>query len=388
MDLIDLFPKDGHVQRLYCDNCSKHLDLKFNYFRENVSDIEINIAGLPVLNCESCDRNYLPDTSRFAVIYAHKQALKNSSDIVNITRKSPERNFGLSLVPFIYDSDDYEYIPGLKRPRNDGFLTPVFFNKEILLKYDASPTYRLAFVSTTYGEIRRDNDFSISFGINKNGKIIMWLGDIAKLPNSEQYYLRSENIESDHSIGSEFYDSQIECVFTEPSIEDALFNSRSEFLEICFRKFGKKLAHLDKEVFELAVSFNGPMVDTERERKHIADTLNKIYLESFDNKVLASILKDLGGDPKDLGSIKRLHKIMELSTNNIGIASLMGSFYVLYDLRVSCSHLGSKDKGVEKLTSVKERLGLSSEASFSNTYETLMKELTSSYRALTRLITI
>lgn len=37
----------------------------------------------------------------------------------------------------------------------------------------------------------------------------MWLGDIARLPDAEQYYLRSENIDSDHSIGSEFYDGQI-----------------------------------------------------------------------------------------------------------------------------------------------------------------------------------
>ncbi len=91
----------------------------------------------------------------------------------------------------------------------------VFFKREVLLKYDSSPTYRLSFASTTYGEIRRGDDFSMPFGINKNGKVIMWLGDIARLPDAEQYYLRSENIESDHSIGSEFYDGQIECIFTD-----------------------------------------------------------------------------------------------------------------------------------------------------------------------------
>ncbi len=71
----------------------------------------------------------------------------------------------------------------------------------------------------------------------------MWLGDIAKLPVNEQYYLRSENIESDHSIGSEFYDAQIMCQPSEHSKEDHLFKIRSEFLEQCFKRFNKKFAH-------------------------------------------------------------------------------------------------------------------------------------------------
>jgi hypothetical protein len=55
--------------------------------------------------------------------------------------------------------------------------------------------------STTYGTIYAS---IIAFGINKHGKLVMWLGDIAKLPESEQYYLRSENVASDHCKGSEF----------------------------------------------------------------------------------------------------------------------------------------------------------------------------------------
>ena len=220
MEVSDFIPEDNHIQRLYCSICEKHLDLQFAEFKELVSGVDISISGLPVLHCGACNEDYLPDDSRFAVIYQHQQAINNSKNKISVTRNKTYQIFDFSEIQFIYDSDDYKYIPGLKRDVNEGFLTPVFFNKSVLIKYDKHPTYRITFVSTTYGHICKGDDFSIPFGLNKNGKIIMWLGDIATLPEQEQNYLLSENIASDHSIGCEFYDAQIECIFTEASKEN------------------------------------------------------------------------------------------------------------------------------------------------------------------------
>ena len=47
----------------------------------------------------------------------------------------------------------------------------------------------------------------------------MWLGDIVELNAEEQFYLHSENITSDHCIGSEFYEAQIENVWAKASAE-------------------------------------------------------------------------------------------------------------------------------------------------------------------------
>ncbi len=214
----------------------------------------------------------------------------------------------------------------------------------------------------------------------------MWLGDIARLPDNEQYYLRSENIGSDHSIGSEFYDGQIECIFTELSKEDALFRSRSTFLEACFNRFGIKIAHLDSEVLDLSVSFNAPVVDTKKERRHVADTLNKIYLESFDNKALCDVISQLNGDPKSLGSIKRLQKSIELSCSGEDIPILMSPFYILYDLRVAYSHIGSKESEQEKLDFVISRLGLDANSALIEIYTSLVEKLGNSYEKLTELL--
>ena len=273
---------------------------------------------------------------------------------VGISRKKTDETFTFAKVPFIYDSDDYHYIPGLWRQHDQGFLTPVFFAKEVLIKYDVDPAYRVNFASRTYGTIE-GSAFSISFGINRFGHVIMWLGDIAKLPDQEQYYLRSANVPSDHSLGSEFYDGQIECVFTEKTPEDQLLAQCSHF-DACFKRFGQKIAHLDAEVLDLALRLRRPVVDTAAERTRVGDVLNKIYLESLDSKALGKILVTQGADPAGLGSLKRLQKLLEGVAPTADIASTMSPLYTLYDLRVAYSHLGSAAGQQEKLETVYDRL--------------------------------
>lgn len=386
MEISEIFPKDGTVQRNYCDKCGGNLDLQFGDFHEKLSGISIKIERLPTLVCEKCDQEYLPDRSRVSIIYLHEEAWKKGITTVVSPRQKINQDFGFTDVSFEYDADDYFYIPGLKRPHNEGFLTPVFFNKQVLLKYDASPVYRVRFTSPTYGEIWQGSDFSISFGVNKNGKIVMWLGDIARLPTSEQHYLRSENVESDNSIGSEFYDAQIECVFTQLSNEEELFQSRSNFLEACFLKYEVKFGHLDEEVLELAIDSRPPVINSDKEMRDTADILNKIYVESFSLKALSKVLKSLGGEPKDLGSLKLLQAIIEILTDKDVAYKSMGPLFVLYDLRVATSHLGSVDNKREILNSVKSRLGLDEKVELELLYLALVEELTVRFKELTGLV--
>lgn len=385
MQISEVFPPEGHIQDLYCDVCEGHLDLAYAEFSEEVSGVKISISGLPVLRCDVCKRDHLPDGSRFAIITLHERALQEGSSTVKVTRRKPNEQFSFTNVPFLYDSDDYHNIPGLERPFNQGFLTPVFFKKAVLLKYEASPTYRVKFASTTYGTIYADN-YYIAFGINKNSKVVMWLGDIAKLPEVEQYYLRSENIESDHSIGSEFYEGQIDCIYTEPTKENKLFALRSDFVDACFKRFGMKIAHLDDEVLNLALAFNAPVVDTERERRHVADTLNKIYIESFNNAALGDLMTKSGGDPKNLGSLKRLQAVLEWIAKDAEIPNLLSPLYVLYDLRVAYSHLTPAEKSKDTLKSITDRLGMDDTGGLLPIYERLLAKLSASFEALTGVV--
>jgi hypothetical protein len=372
MEIGDVFPPRGFVQRLYCDVCKGSLDLIYKDFSEVVSGIGVTINGLPYLHCDKCSRDMLPDNSRAAIIRLWEQATEQNSPGVKSTRKKPMRNFGFTTVPFKYDSDDYQYLPGLERAHDPGFLTPVFFNREVLLKFDASPDYQVKFASTTYGTIY-GGAFYISFGINKNGNVFMWLGDIADLPEKEQYYLLSENIPSDHSIGSEFYDGQIECIFTEPSREDRLFGLRSSFIEMCAKRWGVSVAHLDREVLDLVSGFNAP----------VADTLNKVYIESFNNKALAALASKLGTTPQGSGTLKRLQAVMgTVVLDDLTLRLILKPFFTLYDFRVASLHLSSVESGEQTLLSVLERLELPKSADLPTIYGRLMDMLAASFEEL------
>ena len=384
LKISDIIPASGHIQQMYCGDCRHHLDLTFLNFDEMVSGIRIRIAGLPTLRCPECSKEHLPDRSRLAIVNLHKKCFEESTPDVTVVRQKNSDDFGLTKISFIYDPDDYHNIPGLKCPVDDGFLQPVFFKRQVLIKYNSSPDYRVKFASTTYGTIVTNED-QICFGINRFYNLVMWLGDIAKLPESEQYYLRSENIQSDHSIGSEFYDGQIEAKFTDPSSEDKLFKLRCELAEACLDRFGKRIAHLDAEVFDLAITFNPPVVDTPDERRHVADALNKIYIESFDNKELKSILLSLGGEADGSGSLKRLQAIFEAVAPTEDITSVLSSLFVLYDLRVAYTHLSSEKKRQECLKKICKRLSVPTDADLMLIYQRLIENMILSFTSLLSL---
>jgi len=188
------------------------------------------------------------------------------------------------------------------------------------------------------------------------------------------------------SIGSEFYDGQIECIYTEPTDEKRLFALRSEFVEACFKRFGAKIAHLDEEVISLALEFNAPVVDTAKERRHVADALNKIYVESLDNAALGNLLMKAGGEPKNLGSLKRIQLLLETVARGADVASMLSPFFVLYDLRVAYSHLTSDNRRADILKSVTDRLELDATSGLLEIYDKLTRALISSYESLATIV--
>ena len=90
---------------------------------------------------------------------------------------------------------------------NPSYLTPVFFNKEVLDKYyKHSTTYNVEAGFVRCGGLWGlpiDNDIP-------NNKIVVWLGDLGRnLPYSEQKYWRGFNIVPAGGISRTFFNQQI-----------------------------------------------------------------------------------------------------------------------------------------------------------------------------------
>jgi hypothetical protein len=119
-----------------------------------------------------------------------------------------------------YDHKDYYNIPGLSYDEEhsvEGFLTPVYFEKEALVYFLAVPEYEVEIFSESYGYFAKKDlsgvyayDWNVPFGFNTNGKLVMWLGDINEMDDKTKAIMKAFNIPSDHLItGSEFYQAQM-----------------------------------------------------------------------------------------------------------------------------------------------------------------------------------
>lgn len=380
---LDLLDTDKS-QSLRCSACGSWLVLHEASFVRIVDGVEVTVKDLPVLFCETCDLHCLPDRSKEAIFDHVKEAKQKGRPAVVVTRlpAAKQERFGYCpKVEFLYDATDEKYIPGLYR--GNGFLTPVFFNKSVLLKYLQHPDYVLELGSDTYGTISRNDEFQLPFGINRKDKVILWLGDIDQIPDLEQYYLRSENLPSDHDVGSEFYLGQIGAVFTESSKEQNLFHLRSEYSEKCQREHNLKLNVYDLEVFKLITEVVRPVTWGEKEVRGVVEALNKIVVESLNIDGLKKGITAVkaGEDVKALGGMKLLQKWLGLTAPTIDAASALCPFFVLYDFRIVVAHLIPLDSAAAKLTSCYERMGLAEgNRSYETLYDAMIDKLAQSYQ--------
>lgn len=265
----------------------------------------------------------------------------------------------------------------------DGYLTPVYFNKQVLIRYLYDSRFYCDFASETYGTVGND-DFSISFGINKNGSVVMWIGDIMHtIPQKEQFYLLVENIEHEGDANSEFYEAQINAEFTEPPLEIKTLNAVEKLnsaFESKFSCFLYKERSIEERIDEARRYKRILMNDTDDFKRFITE-LNEIINESTNNAALRALLKSKGVEfEKGSKGNKLLEKVYAsvLSDNN----NLIAPFFFLYDLRLWAAHTGKDDV----LVDVTNKLGLSKYSEFKEVLDALLASILRSSEKLVELI--
>lgn len=380
----------NEIQTNYCQSCEKWLNFVLDSHQFSIDGVHIQLVDVPLLYCEKCDRYFFPDRTKIDLrCFLNEAKEKQKTKGVLSLKKSFDRRFNYCKVEFIYSHIDYEYIPGLYRPMDDGYLTPVFFNLAALNKYSRYPDYRLDLFSRTYGVIEKPNEFDICFGINRNKRVLMWLGDIDKLPESEQYYLRSENVESDHDVFSEFYESQIEIKFSEPSPENNLINQRAELNERCKSTKEEYLYKFSGEISSVISSLERPIFWIEKHVGPVIEAFNRIVVESLNSSFLKQELSShfTKDALKGLKCLKLLEKWCEKVLNSKDASILISPFFVLNDFRVMTSHLISDDKKSKLLEYINIRLSLDPQNSdLEQIYEVLIDKLIQSYQQLENLL--
>lgn len=375
------------IQTHYCEICKNWLDLCFDRYAFTFENVNLRLSNIPLLRCGNCTKYYFPEKTKAVILTVAEEAKEQGKSMVRLSpRQDFNRRFSYGQVEFLYDYRDYEYIPGLLRSWDDGFLTPVFFNLAVLNKYSQHPDYRLELFSKTYGTIEKSSEFNIAFGINRSQKVVMWLGDIDTLPLTEQHYLRSENVESDHDLYSEFYEAQIEIQFSNPSPQNALFHARAEASQICQKERGGYLHTFEGEISKVIENLDRPVFWQEKHVSPVIEALNRVMVESLDAQFLRNELKSVlsKDELKGLRSLKLLEKWLEKILKIPEFSTLSLPFYVLYDFRILSSHLISDSKKQETLKSINQRLNLLEDnENYELIYDALIDKLRESYEVVT-----
>jgi hypothetical protein len=293
-------------------------------------------------------------------------------------------------IPLTYEALDWLYIPGLSHS-GAGFLTPVFFDKDILTYFYNHPDYAISFGSDTYGTLYTKEGY-ISFGVNENGKLIMWLGDLDELSSRDQLLLAAHNVPSDHAIGCEFYEGQIEVVFTGASQERRLIRASGKFATALIEKFELlKIFKMDTEAATLLKAFCRPILFTESEFGDAIERMTKLFIERLDVAPLKNMLSSIlnKDERKKMKGLRELNTLQLWAERRLGMSSageILAPLFVLYYLRVAYKHLLPQSTAEEMKTNCRSRLNLSEDASLENIYTALTAQLETTFNALTQAV--
>ena len=374
---------------LKCPACGNILHFIYDTYCMQHDTYKYYVQNSIFWKCNNCNYHKIDDKCQEIInsfYKSHKGSSNITSDFHNIFKLLMKSDAHINFynnkpIKFNYDYIDYYFFEGLYRKYNPGFLTPVYFNHNVIWKYVNDPNYQTTYSSNNTIINISNDEFSITLGINENNNIIAWLGDLYSLPENEQHYFKSENIDSDHNIASEFYDAQICVIWPQDSNEQIIFRSLFELNKLIANVPLYKINGTVANTY--AEQIHPPQYGTENNFYRIISSLNKILVEGINTKSLKDFLKnnyhdDLPENFKSNGSIKTLQNLLTIYSkkNNIDIDvdKLISPLYVLYDFRILADH--NVDSPEDKFTKCMNCLNLDENINdYTKIYKVLIEKL-------------
>ncbi|HEU5122135.1 MAG TPA: hypothetical protein VFT59_04775 [Candidatus Saccharimonadales bacterium] len=191
------------------------------------------------------------------------------------------------------------------------FLTPVYFRKELLGKYIEDSRSTVGTSSKELGEISHLDEWSITYGLNDLDRIVVWLGDLEKLPLNEQYYWRHFNIRPEGGIAGEFFKTQIEGEWIDStSLEKRVIDLRNEINASFEERYGVPLFTSSDDDEENIKQLHTAIRTGLKALKPQFIALAKLFIDSIDKKALVRAIDDkellTDADGKQLGTVSLL----------------------------------------------------------------------------------
>lgn len=193
-------------------------------------------------------------------------------------------------------------------PEAPHFLTPIFFNRTVLNKYKTdTQNYEI-----NDGHIRYLDEWILPFTVNEENKVIVWLGDLGRIPYKEQSHWKQENILPKGELEKNFIDQQlnnvfVDCILPEKWLFTLIKQANEQALKIYSDCIFNELSQADKS---LESAFILPVSNNIDEYKEFLIQFCKIIVESINLKLISTRVVDKenlsDSNGKTLGSVAQL----------------------------------------------------------------------------------
>lgn len=364
-----------------CSSCRGVCELEETNVTIEIDNYILEFPELFVLKCKKCGKEYLPQHSKQMIDGAYKSMVENGQQRSRFISKGYRRKFDYcSQQDYQYDHRDYYNIPGLcydEEHSIEGFLTPVFFDRKVLIYFISVPEFEVNIFSETYGSIGRKDpegiypyEWNIPFGFNTNGKLVFWLGDIDDMDEQSRIIIKAFNVESDHLIiDSEFFQAQMNYIFSQPIKEMQIIHNKTMFIENIKKKYNIDLHHLEVECEEHTSKIQRPLIYSEQNVSTVINAYDKVLVEGFSVENLRLLYENLYLESerdvryRKWQSIKLIEAILVKLSEGLDTVPqmdiLISPLYILHDYRIFLDHLMSVDKQNETKKHIVETLNVS-----------------------------
>lgn len=378
--------------------CGSAYEMELKPVEINVAGRIIKISECPVMVCGQCRNEHICSSILQPVYVSYHNLVRDGYDICKLTVKADQRFDYAVKANYKYDPRDMS-IPGIGTDldpfRAEGFSCPVFFDRKVLNNFFTDGDYELDFFSESYGTIAKRGtggwkyEWQIVFGVNRNNRVIMFLGDLDQIDEDDRavLWLKSYNIESDHCIiDTELYKGQFQCEFSEPIIERRIISLRNAFFAKIQRKYGIELYHLEQEIEKKGAEIRKPINYSPNEVKENIVILDSVLNEGIDCKKLrelcATVIDPVPTDINDLKTRKLLQRIIALEAGEVKAREIISPLFYLNDLRVCFAHLISQNEIEKYQQNIVDAFGLSRFDEYQKLYDTLLDKLYNLYKYL------
>jgi len=195
------------------------------------------------------------------------------------------------------------------------FLTPVYFNKEVLLKYYSEPKR----FEVTSHYLSCLSLWRIHIDITKEDLVQVWLGDLGRFPYNEQLHWKLYNVQPRGTITKYRFETDFEAKFSFPRVEEAPI----AYLKNAYNELNAKSRKLFSDYMFSGLEENDqhylkvvriPLTEEWKEFDEQIQALAKIFCDSINVKLLESI----SGRKID-NNIKGSISLLYLSLEKLGI---------------------------------------------------------------------